>query len=194
MSLDDFQTPISTVEAILDRGVLDQATSVLEPCAGRGNVIRAIRETGYDHHITAIEINDRYQPNADRIIMEDFLHEDINSEFIGKFDLIITNPPFSKVEEFISKSHSLLNNQGKLVMLLRMSILGGIKRARFFDRYHPSKVYILGQRPKFPMIPLDHVPYCWMIWNNPISREPTILEWIHKYDFDDQRVHNGRKV
>ncbi len=60
----------------------------------------------------------------------DFLKE--KSETIAKFDIIITNPPYSKKDEFLKKAFEI----GKpFAFLLPLTALEGIKRGGLYNKY-----------------------------------------------------------
>lgn len=184
----EYQTPVEVIEDLLHLGIINQSTSLLEPSAGEGRIIDAARSYGYDYHITAVELDKKFREdlevnqNIDKLIIGSFLDDEIvNEETIGTFDTILGNPPYDLLESFISKSTELLNKGGQLIFLLRVGSLSGIGRSKFFEKFHPSKIYLLAKRPAFAIKAVDNCGYCWVIWDNPIDYSPTILEWM-KYD------------
>lgn len=78
-------------------------------------------------------------------ITGDFLQE----KFDTKFDYIIGNPPFNLAQGFIEKSYSLLNENGQLNMILRLSFLESKSRYEFWQKHKPKKVSIFAVRPSF---------------------------------------------
>lgn len=81
-------------------------------------------------------------------------------------DLIITNPPFSLTQEFLTKSFSELKPDGTLIYLQRVNFLGSTKRVKFWsDIGLPSKTPILIPRPRFVGGGSDSCEYMWMIWD-----------------------------
>jgi len=196
-----FSTPTSVVNDLLNLGVLIGSTSVLEPCAGTGNIIKTLRQTGYDHHITAVEINQDHEEKClltspDLLVIGNFLNEKlINEHTIGTFDLIICNPPFSNIERFIEKCWHLLNFSGQLCVILRLGHLVGVKRGKFLRTYRPSSINILSHRPSFTEGVLnsgDIGGYCWLIWEKPLiePHRDTIVKWIRPENPDWDRRNN----
>jgi hypothetical protein len=89
---DLYRTPIDAVLLVKDR--FDFSNS-WEPCAGDGRISKTLNVK------KATDIN----PLADSIDYLDFF-ETTKQDAIG-IDLIVTNPPFSKIKEFIKHSLSL---------------------------------------------------------------------------------------
>lgn len=88
-----FEDCCCLLNGIVERlGPFDKTLKVLEPAAGCGNFIRASRFLGLDIEWTA---NDLYPDgnNWEHDFNEDFLSDDFKPN--QKFDIIITNPPFS---------------------------------------------------------------------------------------------------
>jgi len=79
------------------------------------------------------------------------------------FDLIISNPPFSLIREFIERSLHLLPFNGYLAFLLRLNYFGSQKRARWFQSLMPEYAYVHSRRMSF----------------DPISRRTDSIEYMH---------------
>ena len=74
---DFYATPLETVYALLDNyDGIESNDVILEPSAGNGNIIRALRNRGYKNRIDAIELRDSEYDNlknlADKIEIIDF--------------------------------------------------------------------------------------------------------------------------
>ena len=138
--------------------------TILEPGAGNGNIIKALREKGYTNHITAIELrkdeSDRLTDLADRTIIADFLTYESNQ----KYDVIIGNPPYTLAQEFIDRSLDLLNPGGRLIFLLRTNFLESKKRFSWWQDKPPTKLFVLSKRPSFTGKGTDATSYSWFIW------------------------------
>jgi hypothetical protein len=67
-----------------------------------------------------------------------------------KYDLIVSNPPYSLAEPIIRHAWDMLETSGTMLMLLRTSFLESVGR---FDglwaELWPSTVYVLARRPSF---------------------------------------------
>lgn len=102
---------------------------MLEPGAGSGNIIRALRR--YDNiTIDAVEIREEERETLAEIA-DDVLIGDYMSMELGKYDAIIGNPPFSNAMDFVTKSYQHLNPGGVIIFLLRTAFLESKERFPF---------------------------------------------------------------
>jgi protein-L-isoaspartate O-methyltransferase len=124
-----FPTPAPIAEKMVELADLKAGQSILEPSAGTGNIIMAIRQSMANGKsgrcvITAVEIN---RHMCDRLINVDALGEDFvhcgdfleHNGALGPFDRIIMNPPFENAVDIKHINHALtmLNRRGRLVAL-----------------------------------------------------------------------------
>ena len=162
-------TPTETIlDFLAVQDVLDPCMSVWEPACGSGNISKALISKGYN-----VFSSDLYNYGYGMTGV-DFL------KVSKKFDVIITNPPYSLAEQFIERS---LEHASIVVMLLRLSFLEGQGRARGLWKHHPPhRVYICGRRPS--MYKVNHigkknggfVAYAWYVWKKESTESR--LEWI----------------
>ena len=106
---------------------------------------------------------------------------------IKKFDNIITNPPYSLAQEFLEKSMSILNNNGKIAMFLKIQFLEGTKRRELFKKYPPKYIYVFSKRqnPWRNGSSVDEngkpwsstMCFAWFIWEKGFNGEP-IIRWL----------------
>ncbi len=118
-----FPTPPSLAARMVELADIEPGHAVLEPSAGTGNILRAIREASGGSAVrTAIEINSRL---CDRLrIAEEGAHV-INCDFLQfdapatKYDRILMNPPFANADDIKHIRHALgmLKPGGKLVAI-----------------------------------------------------------------------------
>lgn len=190
-----FPTPLEVTFELFKLGVLHGCTSLLDPCAGDGAIVKAARKCRWDWYITAIEIDDFQEPHlqasgADRVIIGDCLKQ----RDIGTFDCVIVNPPYSNIEAMIWKGFEHLNIGGKMACLLRLAHLTGIQRGYFLEELKPSSVHFLCNRPTFAGNATDIGGYAWVIWDNPITKVDTTCHWIQRNPHKvDGRINNGAK-
>jgi predicted RNA methylase len=139
----------------------------LEAGAGRGAIIDAATDVGYNAEWTAVEQDAscieslRQIPNV-QVIAEDFL----GTKFRKKFTACIMNPPYRQAAEFIEHA---LGCSDQVFALLRLNYLGSTKRAGFLRTNMPD-VYVLPQRPSFTGSGTDATEYAWMRWGSTGSR------------------------
>lgn len=174
-----YPTPYSVISDLIDLGFIQDGNDILEPCAGKGDIIQRIKEC-HNVNITAVEIAKQFaldiaKSGSDRTIIGNFF----DLIWDQKFDKIVCNPPFSLAEEFIEKCHSLLKPDGKMAFLLRLSMLCGLKRYSFYQKYKPSYINVLSRRMPFNGNAVDSCGYAWVIWDNPITDYDTTLRWIN---------------
>jgi hypothetical protein len=77
--------------------------------------------------------------------------------------MIITNPPYSKAQEFVERALQELPKD-PVVMLLPLPFLAS-KRRFEFNKKHPAHVMVLPKRPSFTGGGTDAVEYAWFAWN-----------------------------
>lgn len=206
MSCEFFRTPDDCIHSLIDIAINDRiarAEHIMEPAAGDGAIIRALRESGYSNKITAIELEPEFRDSLEeslrhnnRLIIESFLQDDINSESIyPQPDVIITNPPFSKAERYLEKCYEICAHGGVIALFLRMSFLTSIRRHQLLNIYHPSHVWLFSQRPQFPdMKGSDDCGYAWVIWEKSNCNAQTKLSWFPIVTKEDRRRFNGPKI
>ncbi len=155
------------------------SVNILEPSVGQGHISKALHTLGANN-IDCVDIVDR---GVSDVIVTNYLDWVTQN----KYDLIITNPPFSLAQEFVEKSFELINNQGFIVMFLQVQFLEGVKRAEFFDKYHLKYVYVFRQRMATWNNGNELDPngkrwattmcHAWFIWQEGFVGEP-IIRWL----------------
>jgi hypothetical protein len=163
---DAYLTPSWAVVRILDElvSVLPPKGCWLEPCAGEGAIIKQVKKYFPKSRWSAVEIREECRPLlapyvSEPVRIEDFLTASIVPN--PKFDVILTNPPYSQAGEFL---HRCLPLARHVVFLLRLAFLASAKRAVFMHK-NPPDVYVLPNRPKFLEIgDGDSAEYAWFYW------------------------------
>src|SRR5919106_4267177 len=143
---DAYQTPAWCVDMLLaELDLRSNPIRFLEPCRGRGAIYDRVPATikGW------CEIDDG----------RDYLDIPIKP---GRFDLIITNPPYSLALPFLKKS---LGEGRTVIYLLRVNFLGSSERAAFWQANPLTHLFIITPRPSFTGSGSDATEYAWFYWD-----------------------------
>lgn len=131
----------------------DKLRAVLDPCAGRGDLIRVLKDAG--HACFAADIDPREFPKGLCPIEQcDFLTGTPTYFLEESIGLLITNPPFGDdAEECIRKAHAYMMDgtiQG-MAFLLRSEWNHGKTRLDLFqgENCHYRKEIVLTWRPRW---------------------------------------------
>ena len=168
--LDFYRTPRSAVEAILPHLRLDGL--ILEPSAGDGAILAALRDRGVPYHnLEAVEIDYKRSMICGQYCATycgDFRHW----RAPRRYDLVIGNPPYKHAQRFVERSLAI----GETVaMLLRLGFLESLKRARF-HRAHPADVFVFSRRPSFLGGGKTYpAPFAWFVWGPGRGRRWSLL-------------------
>jgi hypothetical protein len=156
---DCYSTPPIAVEALLRVETL--AYRIWEPAAGRGHIVRALRDAGHE------------------VIASDILHYDFALDFEADFltqarapagtELILTNPPFRYATRFVDHALTLCP---RVIMLARLAFLESKCRSRILDTGMLAAIHVFKKR-----LPMMHregwtgrransgMPFAWFVWN-----------------------------
>ena len=113
-SSNDFQTPSHAIEPLIP--FLKKEWSIWECASGEGNLTKAFTKKGFIVISTDIKTD------------IDFLKDLPNN----KFDVIITNPPFSLKQEFLQRCYNL---KIPFALLLPLTTFETVKRQNLFKKY-----------------------------------------------------------
>jgi hypothetical protein len=187
---DNYLEPRGSAEEALDAEPI--MGNVLDPFCGGGNIVGACLSRGIV--ATGSDLRDRgYGEQRDAFSITE------------SFDNLITNPPFSLIEDIIP--HFLPLVRRKMVLMARINILEGIERRRLFDALPPARVWVSSRRVSCPPGHLQHprdeygcvIPlpasggtttYCWLVWDKSYEG-PTIVGWLPR-EIDSSRVLRRR--
>ena len=128
-SPDDFQTPAEALEVLLP--YLKKEWIIWECAEGKGNLTRELKEKGFG------------VIGSDILNGVDFLFD--SDGIAQQSSCIITNPPYSKKEEFIERCYQL----GKpFALLMPLTALEGQKRQAYYQKYG-MQLILLNRRINF---------------------------------------------
>ena len=157
---DFYPTPVELIEEMLNGIRLYRVHSILEPSAGKGDIVEFLKEkednADKDYHTIKLDIDCiEKDPNLRsilkgkefRVVHDDFLTYDTMKEY----DLIIMNPPFSNGSKHLLKAIEMQRkNGGAIVCLLNAETLRNqcsnerIMLSRMLEEYHADVQYIQG--------------------------------------------------
>jgi hypothetical protein len=168
---DYYATPPKAVEQLLD---LESFQNNIWECAcGEGHISKMLIDKGY---------NVRSSDLIDRGFGDTYNFLDTNGAVHCD---IITNPPFSKATEFLEKAMEILFDGNKLVMLLRIQFLEGVKRGELYKKYPPKKVYVASRNMRcakngdFENATGNASTYCWFVWEKGFNGK-TEIDWFNR--------------
>lgn len=154
---DLYETPEVAVHALLANEFVPNC--VWEPCCGPGAIAKVLRASGRKVFASDVVYYDTKEQDS----VTDFLQ--VGSAACG-FDTIVTNPPFSKAEEFVSHGLELCH---RVIMLLRLAFLESERRRRILDTGNLVRVHVF--RNRLPMMHRDG-------WEGPKASSGMAFAWF----------------
>jgi len=113
-----FPTPKLVIRQMIDKADIREGMKVLEPSAGKGDIIEGINEAYPGISVDAIELcgtlREILEVKGYELIGDDFL------EHYGQYDRIVMNPPFENGTDIIHIRHAyeLLKPEGRVVSIM----------------------------------------------------------------------------
>lgn len=169
--LENYETPDWAVKRLLEAIDVSIYPSVtrnarwLEPCAGSGNIIKAVNKywganiikwTAIDAHPRNLRLLREIIPRG-RVIQGNYFEQKLRRGY----SVIISNPAFTIAYEVVQKS---LLYADYVIMLLRLEWLATAKRHDFISTHVPD-VYVLPNRPSYTLDgKTDSSEYAWFVW------------------------------
>lgn len=158
---DVYYTPGSAIASLLDG---DRAPPrdlpVIEPCAGRGDIVRALQGRGYTVD-AAYEIREEEHEPLRELLGPRVMICDALLRSRPHLRAIVTNPPFSIGHEFWVWSSRALY----AAFLVRLNVLGSNTWAWAWSARRPTFLRTLKQRPSFRADgATDGAEYGWLGW------------------------------
>ena len=189
---DFYPTPYGLAETSLVNLIGEWATTpriVLDAGAGDGVWGKAYRKLfGNRTFIDGIDIRGILPkpPEYNSYYKQDFL------EFYpdAPYDLIMGNPPYSLMEEFVRHSMEIVKELGYVFFLGRLEFLASKKRGfGLFAEYPPIVIYVLSRRPSFFSTngkkTTDAQDYAMYLWRKTELFPETGLEWLY-WEYDEE--------
>jgi hypothetical protein len=187
---DFYETPLAFAATVMYNipchpGVVETA---LDPGMGNGVWGKALRPWNYQAEITGVELApqlcgwvNEMSKTYDALHHIDFLEWETDK----KFDLIMGNPPFKLIHEFVDKSLGLLEKKGQLVFLMRLAMLESQKRYKTWWTHSPiKKVMVSPKRISFTGDGRsDDTAYAVFVWQEGFDGQPQ-LDWMW-WDYDN---------
>lgn len=162
---DFYATPPETIRAFLANfDGISSGDRILEPSAGNGQIVKVLREGGYDNRIDAVELRPEERGTLEALADNVTIGSFFDYEPDCGYDVIIGNPPYSLALDFINKSLELLHPGGLLIFLLRTNFLESEKRFKWWQEHPLSGLYTLHKRPSFTGRGTDATSYSWFVW------------------------------
>jgi hypothetical protein len=149
---DNFYTPFSMTEQLLENEDFDYTKSILEPSSGNGAIVKTLRKYFKDISYSDLNLEEKLD-NGIHSFGCDFL-TDWESRL---YDCIITNPPYSLWDEFVKKAKEI--SKIKFAFLGRLEFLTGISRYEnklYFDEYYPlTRIHIFVRKANLSFTDAD---------------------------------------
>ena len=146
---------------------------IWEPCAGRGGVVRVLRDAG--HAVIASDLIDYGFPLH---FKQDFL---TTTKAPTGVSAVITNPPYRLAAEFVAHALKLCP---LAIMLLRLGFLESERRSPILDNGRLTRIHVF--RNRLPMMHRDSwtgprassaIAFGWFVWNRD-HRGPAVIDRI----------------
>lgn len=182
--IDFYETPAWATEALLDRE--DFPGPILEPCCGNGAIARELEKYYNSDHIYGSDIRtdekvwNRAQKGLD---FRDRYARDtwMDTEGIGIFNHVITNPPFYCSQDIIKSALAI--SKYKVAIFNKLVLLESSRRYEFFKTTPLRTVYVFSRRVNLYRdghpIPANSgtMAFAWFVWEHGYEGKPYI-DWI----------------
>lgn len=113
-----FPTPSPVIDQMLDYADIRDGHAVLEPSAGKGDIVDAVKARHPESSITGLEYNRELKPvlhaKGHEIEFGDFMQHS------GQYDRIVMNPPFERGQdrEHVQHAFNQLKSGGRVVAIM----------------------------------------------------------------------------
>lgn len=175
-SADYYATPLPHIRDFLNAwGYGNHDAAILDPCAG-GDPTRVM---AYPTVLAEMGFRtiDTIDKRADSLAKAHGNY--LEMDCAGKYDLIISNPPFNIALDFISKALADVRDGGHVAMLLRHGFLATKTRKPWMLAHTPEIIFLHSSRPRFHgMKGTDSWDYIHAVWRKgyyPVRSEHQII-------------------
>lgn len=168
---DFYETPRTAILAIAPHLPQENVSVTLDPCAGRGAILRTLRdETTMVGTFRGIEFVAEHAKRARQarlaVDIADALALPLGEW--GQPELIVMNPPYRLATQFVVRALGEVRQGGSVFALLRQAFISG-KRRRAWHQAHQPDRYELASRPKFIMSVRCSSEACEEKWRQPAT-------------------------
>lgn len=183
---DYYATEPRAIELLLDLEEL--SNDILEPCCGEGHISKVLESDNYN--VYSSDLIDRGYGVGGRDLFKYHLNEHgylcYEDEIVianKNFD-IVTNPPYKYVKEFTEHMLTLLNDNQKLILFLKLTFMESQSRRKLFDEHPFKKLYVASKRLNaakngdFEKYKSSAVAYGWFVWEKGFKGYP-IIKWFN---------------
>ncbi len=160
---DAYYTPPKLAAFLVGLMNLHPGSTVLEPSAGGGSFVRALKAR--DHLVCAIDIDPDAAGlmHADQAAVQDFA--DPLAGLWPRFDAVVGNPPFALAKEHIDRALEVVRPGGRVGFLLRLAFLETVNRFQWWRANPPRDIYVLAERVSFTGGGSDNAAYAFFVWH-----------------------------
>lgn len=176
---DYYITPIDKIQLFIDEFIkyennIFNNSYVLDPCAGGDK----------NHLMSYPEVIKKY---TNKLITMDIREDSPCSIHANYLDynlqinpnIIITNPPFNVALDIINKALNDVDDDGFVIMLLRLNFFGSKSRYKFFQNNPPKYAFIHSKRLSFTDDgKTDSIEYMHCVWQKNYKPEFTLTKII----------------
>lgn len=118
-----YPTPKTLLDQIFEGADWKKIETVLEPSAGKGDIVEYIHQQDSEIDIDCIEIEENLQHiltgKGYRLVWDNFL----TYQTAKRYDLIVMNPPFSNGDEHLLKALKMQKDGGMILCILNAETL-----------------------------------------------------------------------
>lgn len=165
---DYYRTPIGDIEKFfseLDKEItIDMDKCTLDPASG-GDANSPMSYPIALRNYYAVPIENIKTIDIREDSLADIKADYLTLELDYKPHVIITNPPFGRALEFITKALEDVEDNGYVIMLLRLNFLETKARKEFFNKYMQEYIFVHHKRMSFVEGGgTDSVAYAHYVW------------------------------